>query len=95
MSGDADEAEALQRVDALIGTLPTAEHRLCMVHACVRALTNRRLTSAERLLKGAQESHVNASASTSASAAATNAAMLTMPSRNADAKSPCDDASWL
>jgi hypothetical protein len=31
---------------------------------------------------------VNASVSTSASAAATNAAMLTMPWRNADAKSP-------
>jgi hypothetical protein len=64
---------------------PTAEHRLRMMDACVRALTNRRLTSAERLRKGAQESRVNASASTSASAAATNAAMLTMPWRNADA----------
>jgi hypothetical protein len=35
---------------------------------------------------------VNTFASTSASAAATNAAMLTMPWRNAEAKSPCDDA---
>jgi len=45
--------------------------------------------------KGARESRVNASTSTSARAAATNAAMLMMPWRNADAKSPCDDASWL
>jgi hypothetical protein len=42
-----------------------------------------------------QESRVNTSTSTSTSAAAPNAAMLMMPWRNADAKSLCDDASWL
>jgi hypothetical protein len=46
-------------------------------------------------IAGAQEWRVKVSVSTSASAAAANPAMLMTPWRNADAKSPCDDASWL
>jgi hypothetical protein len=71
---------------------PLCNHNAGRLFKCTRTYVASELappgqhhTSAQRTLKGAQESRVSASASASASAAATNAAMLMMPRRNADA----------